>query len=179
MAHLPVNHPARPFVRLVAGGIGLYILAFGVLGFVETRGESFFAREETWALGLRTNPAFSILSIVAGAVLLGGALIGRNVDHYLNLGGGVVFLVAGFVMMLVLRTDANMLNFAMPNVIVSFLIGVALLHAGLYGKTGPPEMAEWEEHFRHSESGEPTYRPAEHESTEQQAADDREASEQR
>lgn len=161
MAHLPVNHPIRPFVRLVAGAIGLYVLAFGVTGFVETRGESFFAREDTSVLGLQTNPAFSILSIVAGAVLLGGAFIGRNIDHFVNLGGGVVFVVAGIVMMLLLRTDANLLNFAMPNVVVSLVIGVLLLHAGLYGKTGSPEVAEWEERFRHSEAGEPTYESAE------------------
>src|SRR5690606_33078792 len=147
---------------------------FGVTGFVETRGESFFAREDTWALGLQTNPAFSILSILAGAVLLGGALIGRNVDHFVNLGGGVVFVASGVVMMLVQRTDANLLNFAMPNVIVSLVIGMVLLHAGLYGKTGPPEMAQWEEQFRHSEAGEPTSQRSE-----QRPADDREASERR
>jgi len=161
MAHLPVNHPIRPFVRLVAGAIGLYILAFGVVGFVESRGQSFFAREDTWVLGLQTNPAFSILSILAGAVVLGAALIGRNVDHFLNLAGGVVFLVSGVVMMLVLHTEANLLNFAMPNVIVSMLIGVALVHAGLYGKTGPAELAEAEEKFRHSEAGEPTLQSSE------------------
>lgn len=153
MAHLPVNHPARPFVRFVAGVIGLYILAFGIAGFFESRGQSFFAREDTWALGLQTNPAFSILSIIAGAVLLGSALVGRNADHFVNLGGGVVFLLAGMVMMTLLHTDANLLNFGMPNVIVSLLIGMLLLHAGLYTKLGPPEQAQAEENYRHSRVG--------------------------
>jgi hypothetical protein len=154
MAHLPVNHPARPFVRFVAGVIGLYILAFGVTGFVLSRGESFFAQEDVWALGLRTNPAFSVLSILAGAALLGAALVGRNLDHFVNLTGGVVFVVAGVIMMALMRTDANFLNFAMPNVIVSLIIGLLLLYAGLYTKTGTPELAEAEDKFRHSEIGE-------------------------
>lgn len=154
MAHLPVNHPGRPFLRFVAALVGLYILAFGIIGFVETRGLTFFDRGETWVLGLQTNPAFSVLSILAGAVVFGGALVGRNLDHFINFWGGIVFLVAGIVMMTVLQTEANLLNFAMPNVIVSFLIGMVLLTAGLYGKTGPPELAEAEEKFRRSELGE-------------------------
>lgn len=152
MAHLPVNHPARPFYRAVAGLIGLYVLVFGVVGFVETQDREFFDRSETWVLGLQTNPAFSILSILAGAVLFGGALVGRNVDHFANLAGGIVFVVAGVVMMTLLQTDANLLNFAMPNVVVSFLIGLVLLTAGLYGKTGSREFAEAEERHRHGES---------------------------
>jgi hypothetical protein len=148
MAHIPVNHPARPFLRFVAGLIGLYILVFGIAGVIETRDLSFFSREETWVLGLQTNPAFSILSILAGAVLLGGAVIGRNIDHFIYLAGAVVFLVAGIVMMTLLRTDANFLNFDMVNVVVSFLIGLILLEAGLYGKVGPPELAEAEEQHR-------------------------------
>lgn len=150
MAHLPVNHPARPFLRFLAGLVGLYILVFGIAGLVETWGLSFFSREETWVLGLQTNPAFSILSILAGAVVLGGALIGRNVDHFINLFGAVVFLVAGIVMMTLLRTEANLLNFDMINVIVSFVIGMVLLVAGLYGKVGPRELAEAEEWHRTS-----------------------------
>jgi hypothetical protein len=149
MAHLPVNHPARPFLRVMAAAIGLYVLVFGVVGFIETRGLSFFDRGDTWVLGLKTNPAFSILSIVAGAILVGGAVYGRNVDHFINLYGGIVFLVAGLVMMTVLHTDANLLNFSLSNCVVSFLIGLALLDAGLYGKTGPRELAEAEDRLRH------------------------------
>jgi hypothetical protein len=151
MAHLPVNHPARPLLRVLAAVIGLYVLSFGIAGLVDTWGLSFFNRDDNWVLGLRTNPAFSVLSIVAGAVLAAGAAIGRNVDHFINLAGGVVFLVAGMVMMTLLRTEANLLNFAMANCIVSFVIGLGLLHAGLYGKTGPRALAEAEDHLRHGQ----------------------------
>lgn len=150
LRHLPVNHPARPFLRFMAGLIGLYILIFGIVGVIETADLSFFSRAETWVLGLQTNPAFSILSILAGVVLLGGAVIGRNIDHFIDLAGAGVFLVAGIVMMMLLRTDANFLNFDMVNVVVSFLIGLALLAAGLYGRTGARELAEAEEYHRRS-----------------------------
>ena len=149
MAHLPVNHPGRPFYRVLAGLIGLYILVFGVVGYLQTRDLTFFDRGETWVLGLQTNPAFSVLSVLAGIVLLGGAGYGRNADHLINLGGGGVFLLAGLVMLTVLRTDANLLNFAVANCVASFLIGLALLLAGLYGKTGSGEYAEAEDRLRH------------------------------
>jgi hypothetical protein len=149
MAHLPVNHPARPFLRVLAAVIGLYVLTFGIVGVIETRGLDFFDRGDTWVLGLQTNPAFSILSIAVGAVLVGGAAYGRNVDHFINMYGGIVFLVAGIAMMAVLHTDLNVLNFSMTNCVVSFLIGLVLLDAGLYGKTGPPALAEAEHRLRH------------------------------
>jgi hypothetical protein len=163
MAHLPVNHAGRPFFRVLAGVISLYILAFGSYGFLATRGESFFARGDTWVLGLQTNPAFSILSIVAGAVLLFGTVYGRNLDHFIYLVGSVVFLVAGLVMLTLLHTGANLLNFAVANCAGSFLIGMALLLAGLYGKVGSRELAEAEDRLRHGErtAGEPDpQRPA-------------------
>lgn len=149
MAHLPVNHPARPFLRVLAAAVGLYVLVFGVVGLIDTWGESFFDRGDSWVLGLRTNPAFATLSIVAGVVLVGGAVYGRNLDHFINLYGGVLFLVAGLAMMTVLHTDANLLNFSLSNCVVSFVIGLVLLHAGLYGKTGPARLAETEHRLRH------------------------------
>lgn len=160
MAHLPVNHPTRPLYRVLEAVIGLYILVFGIAGLIVTWDQSFFDLGEHWVLGLQSNPAFSLLSIAAGAVLLGGAIYGRNVDHFLSLAGSGVFLVAGLVMMTLLRTEANLLNFAMVNCIVSFLIGLALLLAGMYGKTGPPEFAAVEERLRCGERGEVDPGPA-------------------
>jgi hypothetical protein len=157
MAHLPVNHPAQPLYRLLSAGIALYILVFGVASIVVTWGRPVFDRGDTWVLGLQTNPAFGILSTVAGLVLLGGGAYGRNVDHFINLWGGVAFLLAGIFMLLLLRTEANLFNFAVVNVAVSFLIGVLLLLAGLYGKVGPRELQESEDRLRHGQAG--TTRP--------------------
>jgi hypothetical protein len=137
MSHLPVNHPLRPLYRVLAAASGSYVLAFGVAGLIEAGGTSWFGRGETIALGLRTNLAFALASVVAGGVILFAGLIGRNLDSWVNLLGGVVFLVAGTAMMALINTDLNVLNFAIETVIVSFVIGMVLLAAGLYGRSAP------------------------------------------
>ncbi|MEU7797047.1 DUF4383 domain-containing protein [Micromonospora tulbaghiae] len=154
MAHFPVNHPARPLYRVLSGLIGLYILVFGVFGVFQTWGEGLFGRDSDWALGLRTNLAFSLVSVVFGAVLLVGASRRDNLGHYMNLTAGVVFLVTGILMMSVLQTSANFLNFSMSTVIVSLLFGLVLLATGLYDKVGTPEHAEEERQRRYHPIGE-------------------------
>ncbi|MEU3453790.1 DUF4383 domain-containing protein [Micromonospora sp. NPDC006766] len=149
MAHIPVNHPARPFYRVLAGLIGVYILAFGVYGVVLTWNKGLFGRGSDWSLGLRTNLAFSIVSVIFGAFLLIGASRRSNLGHYMNLTAGAVFLFTGLLMMALLQT-ANFLNFSMSTVIVSLLFGLVLLGTGLYDKVGPPEHAAAErERSRH------------------------------
>lgn len=148
MAHIPVNHQLRPLYRTLAGLVGTYILLFGIVGTAMTWGEPLFDRANTWSLGLRTNLAFALLSIVAGVVILLAAFVGGNLDHFVNLVGGVVFLVSGIVMMLLLQTDGNFLNFSMTTCIVSFIIGLLLLTAGLYSKVGADGDAKTEEAFR-------------------------------
>jgi hypothetical protein len=150
MAHIPVNHHLQPLYRALASLCGLYVFVFGVAGVVETGGTALFAQHGLpEVVGLHANRAFAILSIVAGAVIVGGALIGRNVDHWVNLVGGIVFLVSGFFMMTLLRTNLNILGFTMTTCIVSFGIGTTLFLAGLYGKTGSCDDVRKEEAFRH------------------------------
>lgn len=148
MPHFPVNHPARPLYRTFAGLVGLYILVFGVWGVVTTWGEPLFDRGDHWVLGLRTNLAFSLASVAFGIVLLVGASRRGNLGHYMNLTAGVVFMVTGVLMMSVLQTGANFLNFSMSTVIVSLVFGLLLLATGLYDKVGPPESAETERRGR-------------------------------
>lgn len=140
-SHIPVNHPLRPLYRLLAGAAGLYVLIFGIVGLTQSSGDSFFGRTDTFALGLRTNVAFSVLSIVVGAVVFVGAIYGHNLDHFINLGGGIIFLVAGVGMLAVLRTTANFLNFTVTTCVVSFVLGTVMLAAGLYGRTAPRPRA--------------------------------------
>jgi hypothetical protein len=142
--HIPVNHPARPLYRVLAALSGLYILIFGVFGVVETWGDPLFDRGSHWALGLRTNLAFALISVVFGAVVLIGALHRGNLGHVMNLAAGVVFMVTGLIMMAVLQTNANFLNFSMSTVIVSLLFGLLFLATGLYDKVGPHQHAEEE-----------------------------------
>jgi Domain of unknown function (DUF4383) len=149
MAHIPVNHPLQPVYRVLAFLVGLYVLVFGIVGLTRSTGHPFFAHHQAiTALGLNTNMAFSLLSIVAGAVVAVGAIYGRNIDHFINLAGGVVFLLSGLVMLVVQRTDANILNFTVRTCIVSFVIGTILSVAGLYGKTADADFAAAEDQHR-------------------------------
>lgn len=150
MAHFPINHHLQPLYRVLAGAAGLYVLAFGVVGFLQTRDLDFFAQDGLpWVLGLRANRAFAALSIVVGLVLVIGAVIGRTVDLWINVVAGVVFLVAGMAMMALLQTDLNVLGFTVTTCIVSFVIGLVLLTAALYGRVGSVEQTVLEERFRH------------------------------
>jgi len=158
MAHIPVNHPMRPLYRTLSGLIGLYILVFGIIGVIQTAGDPLFDRGDVWVLGLRTNLAFAILSVVYGAVLLGGAVIGGNLEHMINLGAGLVFILVGLVMMTLMQTDGNILNFSMVNSIVSFIFGLLVLTAGLYDKVGSSEDVEAEEAYRRNAAPVPTSR---------------------
>jgi hypothetical protein len=149
MAHIPVNHHLRSVYRALAGLTGLYVLVFGIAGAVESAGSDLFDRGDIVALGLRTNMAFSILSIVSGLVILGALVIGRNLDQFVNYWGGFLFLVVPTLMMLLLRTDGNILNFSMTTVVVSYVIGMVLLAAGLYSKIGTEEAKREAELYRY------------------------------
>lgn len=168
--HLPINHRLRPLWRGLAFLTGVYILVFGILGFIKTRDEglAWTAQEGLpWVLGLHANPAFSVLSIVVGAIVVIGALIGRNVDRWINLIAGALFLLASMFMLLLLRTDLNFLGFGVSTCVVSAILGLIMFTAGLYGRVGSVEMEAAEEARRHqtvgrdggvvgSEPGEPT-----------------------
>ena len=149
--HLPINHPLRPLYRFLAALTGLYVLLFGIVGLVDSSGHAPLSRDHIVALGLRTNMAFSVLSIVVGLVVVAAAVIGRNVDFAVFLFGGLVFLVSGMAMLVVLQTSLNVLNFTVATCVVSFLIGLVLVTAGLYGRSGTPEQRQAVERDRHRE----------------------------
>jgi len=156
MAHIPVNHPTQPLYRLLGGLVGLYLVVFGIGGIVKAHDLPLFAQENlpTWA-GLRTNLAFALLSLVVGLVVVAAAVIGRNINHHLYMWGSGVFFVAGLVMLLLLRTDLNLLGFTVTTCVVSFIIGLALLLSGLYGKVGTLRDVQDEEDFRHGRRDDP------------------------
>lgn len=136
-SHIPVNHPLRPLYRVLSGLVGVYTLVFGIIGLTKTSGSPLFSQDHlVWVLGLRTNMAFAILSIVGGAIVLLSAVLGRNVDHVIDLVAGVVFIGVGMLMLGLLQTSANFLGFSMVNCVVSFVLGMIIMAAGLYGRTG-------------------------------------------
>jgi hypothetical protein len=137
--------------RLLAGLVGLYMLIFGVVGFVQTSGAPFFTRDQAeWVLGLRTNPAFSLLSLVAGVIVLGANLIGRNVAHGINQLAGIVLTAVGMASLAFMQTDANVFAFSMTNVIVTFILAGVTGTASLYDRVGSGSAAQAEEDHRHS-----------------------------
>ncbi len=149
LSHLPINHPLRGLYRFLGALAGLYVLLFGIVGIAQSHGTALFSREHIVALGLRTNLAFSILSVVAGVVMVVAAVVGRSVAFYLFLFGGLVFLIAGMAMLTLMQTSLNILNFTVATCVVSFVIGLVLVTAGLYGRTGDAGAQEAEEQHRH------------------------------
>ena len=149
MPHIPVNHHLQPGYRILAALAGLFVLVFGIIGITQTAGDPLFSQHGSQSVfGLKLNLAFAIISVLVGIVVLLGALSGRNIDHVINIVGGGVFLVAGMLMLSLLQTEANFLNFRVATCVVSFVIGIVLLLAGLYGKTGPVAAEAHEDHFR-------------------------------
>lgn len=137
MSHMPTNHPLRPLYRAITFLSGAYVLVFGVVGYIVTQGQPFFEPGAERALGLRTNPGFAALSIAVGAAVVLATIAGRNIDRHVAIWAGSIFMIAGTVMMLLMESDMNFLNFTIATCVVSYVIGSALLTAGMYLKTGP------------------------------------------
>jgi membrane protein implicated in regulation of membrane protease activity len=140
LTDLPTDNPLNRVYRVGAAVIGIGLLVFGVLGYVNRL--AFFDTAGDSVAGLSTNVLLSTISVVVGAALLVGAVVGGNLSAALNLVTGVLFLASGLVNLTLLRTDWNILNFGMKNVIFSFVAGLLLLTFGLYGRvTGglPPD----------------------------------------
>ncbi len=132
--HLPVNHRLRGMYRTLATLAGLFVLIFGIIGFVQTRGMDTFDLHGERVLGLSTNPGFAILSVIVGAVVVVATLVGRNIDVMVNFVAGSIFWLAGLSMLALLRTDLNLLAFSVTNCVVSFVIGLFIFTEALYGR---------------------------------------------
>lgn len=139
MAHFPVNHPARPVYRVIAGLTALYLVAFGALGVLETSGNELLAQDDTLVLGQGTNLGNSLLSVVLGVLILLATVIGRNVDTFANKWLGYFLMALGLATLATLRTDANYLNHSVATSVVSMVIGMVLLVAAMYSKVGSDE----------------------------------------
>ncbi|MGW5666769.1 DUF4383 domain-containing protein [Micromonospora sp. NPDC003776] len=142
MAHTPVNHPARPIYRAIGGIVGLYFVVFGVLGIIASAGNDVLAQDDTKVLGQGTNLGFSLLSVLIGAVILLGVVIGRNLDVAINQWLAYALMVLGLAMLAFLQTDANIFNFSIMTDIVVLVLALVLLMVGMYGKVGTDEEHE-------------------------------------
>ncbi|MBM2622227.1 DUF4383 domain-containing protein [Actinoplanes sp. LDG1-06] len=149
MAHYPLNHPLRPLYRFLAFLAAVYVTLFGAIGLGVTAGEPFFHRGADWVLGLRTNPATAWISLLVGLVLLAAVVVGRNLYHQVALVLGWGIPAWAMVVMAVIQTDANVFNFSMVNVVVLTVVGLIVLTAGLYAKTGSSDDARHEAEAAH------------------------------
>lgn len=129
---VPVDQRLVGVYRAGAGIGGVALLIFGVFGFFNQVG--FFNTSGNRIAGLSTNGALSLVSVVIGAILIGGAVVGGNTASNINMTVGVLFLLSGFVNTALLDTSNNFLAFRMQNVIFSFVMGLILLVFGMYGR---------------------------------------------
>ncbi|MFI9562840.1 DUF4383 domain-containing protein [Streptomyces rishiriensis] len=129
---LPVDHQLASVYRYGAALCGLILLVFGTLGFAD-RLRPFDTAGQHIA-GMSTNGLLSLVSIVFGLALIAGAVVGGNVASTLNMVVGSLFLLSGFVHLVVLDRSANILDFGMANVMFSFVMGLVVLTFGMYGR---------------------------------------------
>lgn len=151
--HLPVDHRLSRVYRIGAGLMGLFLLAFGILGLTDNVG--WFDTNGDEVVGLSTNGTLSVLSIAVGLLLLVGMVIGGNFASTLNMTLGVLFILSGFGNMALLDTDSNFLAFRIQNVLFSFVVGILLMTFGMYGRVGtalPHDNPYWR--ARHPEESE-------------------------
>jgi hypothetical protein len=138
LAHIPINHHLRPLYRALSALIGLYLVGFGIAGIVQAGDlDATAQRDLPRVLGQTVNTAGSVVALVIGAVVVIATVLGRNVDHLVNFYAGMVMMLVALAMLAFARTDANILGFALTNVIVWFVLASVVSTAGLYTKVGP------------------------------------------
>ncbi len=118
--------------RVGAVFMGLVLWAFGILGLVSRLG--FFETSGNDVAGLSSNGLLSVISLVAGAVLIAAGVRGGRTASTVTAVVGGLFILSGLVNLAFLDTGANILNFTIPNVFFSFVVGMVLLLIGLYGR---------------------------------------------
>lgn len=141
---LPVDHRLATVYRYGAAFCGLTLLVFGVLGFADELKP--FDTSGQHIAGMSSNGVLSLISVVVGLALIGGAVVGGNFASTLNMVVGVLFLLSGFVHIFILDRSANILDFGMTNVLFSFVMGLVVLTFGMYGRvsgTLPHDNPYW------------------------------------
>ncbi|MEV6298100.1 DUF4383 domain-containing protein [Actinoplanes sp. NPDC051861] len=141
MAHNPVNHPLRPIYRVVGFITGGYLVAFGILGLIQTAGEPFANETGIRVLGQETNMLWSIITLVVGGLVLLGTVVGRNLDVAIDKYLGWTLLVLGSYSLATIRTDANFFGASVSTVVVTYLAGLLLITISLYSKVVPASQA--------------------------------------
>jgi hypothetical protein len=114
------------------GGLGFFLLSFGVLGLI--RGLPFHTTQGEVVMGLQSNGLLAVVSVAVSLVLLGAALHGPHTASTVGIVSGALFLISGIGNLFVLGTAMNMLAFGLSNVVFSLVVGMGLLFTGAYGR---------------------------------------------
>jgi hypothetical protein len=128
----PITHPIHTVHRVGIGGVGLFLLSFGVLGLI--RRLPFHTTQGELVMGLQSNGLLAAVSVAVSLVLLGAAVRSAHTASTVGIVAGVLFLISGIANMFVLATDMNLLAFGLSNVIFSLVVGMGLLFTGAYGR---------------------------------------------
>ena len=108
--------------------------SFGVLGLGNRL--DMFSTTGRQVMGLSTNGALSVISLVVAAILIAAGVRGGKTASTVLVVIGAAFVLSGLVNTLVLGTSLNLLAFRIPNVIFSFVAGALLLFLGAWGRFG-------------------------------------------
>lgn len=133
-------HVVHTVHRMGAGAIGLFLMVFGVVGFVQ--GVPMVGAEGTVVMGLYANGLLAGVSVIVGVVLAASAVRGGPTASMVSVVVGALFLLSGLGNALLLGTAMNLLAFRLPNIVFSLAVGAVLLILGSYGRfTGklPPD----------------------------------------
>ncbi|HEY7271094.1 MAG TPA: DUF4383 domain-containing protein [Actinoplanes sp.] len=141
MAHTPINHPLRPLYRALCALVGIYLILFGVVGFLVGDGDR--------VLGQGANTLWSVVSLILGVIVLAATVMGRNLDVKVNQYVGWALVAIGTLSLAVSRTDANFLDFTVSTVVVTYICALILILSSLYGKVGTDEDAHAEQVAAH------------------------------
>lgn len=123
-----LDHVHRVGAVVFALGLG----TFGVLGLVNRL--DMFSTTGQQVLGLSSNGALSMISLVVAAILIASAVRGGRLASTTLVVIGAAFVLSGLVNTLVLGTPLNLLAFRIPNVVFSFIAGALLLFLGSWGR---------------------------------------------
>jgi hypothetical protein len=141
MAHNPVNHPLRPMYRALGFLAGAYLVVFGIVGLIQTSGESFTGNTGVRVLGQQSNLLWSIVALILGAIVLLVTAVGRNLDTGADKFIGWALLLLGSYELATIRTDASFFGFSIATVVVTYLIGIILITVSFYSKVAPAAQA--------------------------------------
>lgn len=134
------EHPVDVVHRISAAALGVLLAAFAAGGFAS--GPPLFSTQGPSVLGMVTNGALSVLSVVAAVVLVAAAVLGGRLASTMATAMGVLFLLSGIVHLGLINTQFNVLAFRLSNVFFSLGAGMLLTFLGLYGRVSgglPPD----------------------------------------